>query len=72
MSTRSACFVSGVIFALAGFDTVWPLLMAGAIVLPYFAVVTANAWGRREDMYEVESPLWQLEAGQRDQALSSK
>ena len=43
MSLRSACFVGAGIAALAGVGWLWPILIVGAIVLPYIAVVLANA-----------------------------
>ena len=33
MSLRSACFVGAVIAGLAGVDWLWPILIAGALVL---------------------------------------
>lgn len=53
MSLRSACFVGAVVAALAGVDWLWPVLIAGAIVLPYIAVVLANAATTRTDAFEL-------------------
>lgn len=49
MAIRSICFVGAVIAGLAGIDWLWPILIAGAIVLPYIAVVMANATITRTD-----------------------
>jgi hypothetical protein len=50
MSLRSACFVGAVIAGLAGAPAyVWAVLIAGAIVLPYIAVVLANISTSRSD-----------------------
>lgn len=53
MSLRSACFVGAVVAALAGVDWLWPILIAGAIVLPYIAVVLANAATTRTDAFQL-------------------
>ena len=50
MSLRSACFVGAVSAGVAGAPTwVWPVLIAGAIILPYIAVVLANIQTTRSD-----------------------
>lgn len=43
MSLRTICFVGAIIASLAGVDWLWPILIAGALILPYIAVVMANA-----------------------------
>jgi len=43
MSLRTLCFVGAIIASLAGVHWLWPILIAGALVLPYVAVVMANA-----------------------------
>lgn|SRR5690242_8163648 len=43
MSLRTLCFVGAIIASLAGVHWLWPILIAGALVLPYIAVVMANA-----------------------------
>jgi hypothetical protein len=53
MSLRSACFVGAVVAALAGLDWLWPFLIAGALVLPYIAVVLANNSATRGDGFEL-------------------
>lgn len=55
MSLRSACFVGAVVAALAGLTWLWPFLIAGAIVLPYIAVVLANAATTRTDAFELRA-----------------
>ena len=39
--------VGAVVAALAGLGWLWPILIVGAILLPYVAVVFANATGKR-------------------------
>ena len=53
MSLRSACFVGAVLAALAGLDWLWPILIGGALVLPYVAVVLANNSAPRADGFEL-------------------
>jgi hypothetical protein len=53
MSLRSACFVGAVVAALAGVSWLWPFLIAGAIVLPYIAVVLANVATTRQEGFEL-------------------
>ncbi len=57
MSLRSACFVGAGIAALAGIGWLWPILIAGAIILPYIAVVLANVATTRTDVFELQQPL---------------
>src|SRR3954469_1693830 len=49
MSLRTLCFVGAIIASLAGVHWLWPILIAGALVLPYIAVVMANAATTRAD-----------------------
>jgi hypothetical protein len=49
MSLRTLCFVGAIIASLAGVHWLWPILIAGALVLPYIAVVMANAATTRGD-----------------------
>ncbi|MFT4081828.1 MAG: DUF3099 domain-containing protein [Nocardioides sp.] len=49
MAIRSACFIGAVIAGLTHVNWLWPILIAGAIVLPYVAVVMANATNRKAD-----------------------
>ncbi|HEX2773215.1 MAG TPA: DUF3099 domain-containing protein [Micromonosporaceae bacterium] len=53
MSLRSACFIGAVVAALAGLDWLWPFLIAGALILPYIAVVLANNSATRADGFEL-------------------
>jgi hypothetical protein len=43
MSLRSVCFVGAIAAALLHIGWLWPILIAGALILPYVAVVMANA-----------------------------
>jgi fatty acid desaturase len=49
MSLRTLCFVGAIVAALAGIGWLWPILIAGALILPYIAVVMANAVATRSD-----------------------
>ena len=49
MSLRTLCFVGAIIASLAGIHWLWPILIVGALVLPYVAVVMANATSHRQD-----------------------
>lgn len=64
MSIRLVCFL-----AAAAFAPHWPmwLLLAGAVFLPYVAVVGANAKDMRRDDFELEAaaPQWALPGGHR-------
>ena len=60
MSLRSICFVGAVIAALAGVGWLWPILIAGAILLPYVAVVMANAVTTRTDAFDLQQPTVQV------------
>ncbi|QCW50658.1 DUF3099 domain-containing protein [Nocardioides dongxiaopingii] len=53
MSLRTLCFVGAVIASLSGVDWLWPILVAGAIVLPYIAVVMANAAANLSDGFRL-------------------
>ena len=56
MSLRSLCFVGAIIASLAGVQWLWPILIVGALVLPYVAVVMANAAAPRQDGFSLTSP----------------
>lgn len=43
MSLRTVCFVGAVVAGMAGVDWLWPFLIGAALILPYVAVVAANA-----------------------------
>ena len=49
MLIRAACFVGAVIAGIAGIGWLWPILMVAALVLPYVAVVGANAVDTRSN-----------------------
>ena len=66
MSLRTICFVGAIIASLAGVDWLWPFLIAGAIVLPYIAVVMANAAANLSDGFKLREADFsrpELEAG---------
>lgn len=54
MSLRSACFVGAVIAGLNNVDWLWPILIAGAVVLPYIAVVLANVRATRMEEFDLQ------------------
>ena len=43
MGIRTACFLGAILAATAGIHWLWPILMVAAVLLPYVAVVMANA-----------------------------
>ena len=53
MSIRSVCFVGAVVSFIAGVSWLWPFLIAGALILPYVAVVMANNNTTRSDSFEL-------------------
>ncbi len=58
MSLRSACFVGAGIAGLAGIDWLWPILIAGALILPYIAVVLANVRATRMEDYDLRDATY--------------
>jgi hypothetical protein len=56
MSLRTICFVGAIIASLAGIHWLWPILIVGALVLPYVAVVMANAAAPRADGFDLMGP----------------
>jgi fatty acid desaturase len=49
MTIRTLCFIGAVLAGLAGLNWLWPILILAAVVLPYVAVVNANAATTRTD-----------------------
>jgi len=49
MGLRTVCFVGAIIASLLGIHWLWPILIVGALVLPYVAVVMANAASTKGD-----------------------
>jgi hypothetical protein len=66
MSIRTACFIGAAIAGMAGVNWLWPILILAALVLPYVAVVNANAATTRADAL----PL--TDGGRSDRQLGSK
>jgi Flp pilus assembly protein TadB len=54
MSIRSICFVGAVLAALGHVAWLWPILIVGALVLPYVAVVMANARNSKGDDFMLQ------------------
>ena len=51
MGIRTICFIGAIIASLAGIHWLWPILIVAALLLPYVAVVMANAATTRGDDY---------------------
>ena len=49
MLVRCLCFIGAVIAGVAQVNWLWPILMVAAVLLPYVAVVGANASDTRSD-----------------------
>ncbi|MEQ6899617.1 DUF3099 domain-containing protein [Nocardioides sp. YIM 152588] len=49
MTVRSLCFIGAAFAGVAGITWLWPFLIVLAVVLPYVAVVMANANDSRDD-----------------------
>ena len=43
MGIRTVCFVGAIVASLLGIHWLWPILIVAALLLPYVAVVMANA-----------------------------
>ncbi len=72
MSLRTICFVGAIVANLAGISWLWPILVAGALVLPYVAVVMANAAAPRQDGFSLMGPgRMAPELTSRDEAVQS-
>ena len=63
MTLRSLCFVGAIVAALAGVGWLWPILIAGALVLPYVAVVMANATMNKRDDFDLRDDRYVRELG---------
>jgi hypothetical protein len=63
MTLRSLCFVGAIIAALAHVGWLWPILIAAALVLPYIAVVMANATMNKRDGFELPDHRYVPELG---------
>ena len=53
MTIRVLCFLGAVVAGANGVNWLWPLLIAAAIVLPYVAVVGANAAHSRDEDFDL-------------------
>jgi hypothetical protein len=51
MGIRTVCFVGAIIASMAGIHWLWPILIVAALVLPYVAVVMANATNTKADEF---------------------
>ena len=56
MGIRTVCFVAAIVAALAGIGWLWPIFIAGALILPYVAVVMANAVSTKDDGFALPPP----------------
>jgi hypothetical protein len=70
MGLRTVCFVGAILASLAGIHWLWPILIAGAVVLPYVAVVMANAVTTKDDGFAlVDQGAQRRELGAGDRGL---
>ncbi len=70
MSLRTLCFVGAILASLAGIHWLWPILIVGALVLPYVAVVMANATSRRDEGFALlDEGIGRRELGAADEAV---
>ncbi len=51
MTIRTVCFIGAIVASLAGIGWLWPILIVAALVLPYVAVVMANARHTRGEQF---------------------
>jgi len=51
MGIRTLCFVGAIVASLLGIHWLWQILIAAALVLPYVAVVMANAATSKGDKF---------------------
>jgi hypothetical protein len=64
MGIRALCFVGAGVSALAGVNWLWPILIVGALVLPYVAVVMANVAHTKGDDFTLDdSPFGRPQLG---------
>lgn len=66
MTIRTLCFIGAAISGAAGINWLWPFLIFGSLVLPYVAVVLANANDSRSSSLPLPGggdPQRQLGAG---------
>src|SRR6187402_507012 len=74
MGIRTLCFVGAIVASLLGIPWLWPILIVGAVLLPYVAVVMANAATTKGDgfaLLEHGSQRRELGAGGEGQEKSS-
>jgi hypothetical protein len=58
MAIRVVCFIGAVAAGLAHINWLWPICVAGALVIPYLAVVAANAANTKGDGFQLrDSPF---------------
>jgi hypothetical protein len=66
MSIRVVCFLGAVVAGANGVTWLWPLLILAAIVLPYVAVVGANAAHTRDEDFSLREGYQRELPGRRD------
>jgi hypothetical protein len=66
MSIRVVCFLGAVIAGANGINWLWPLLIIGAILLPYVAVVGANAAHTKAEDVSLPDTAYRRELPGRD------
>lgn len=56
MGIRTLCFIGAVVAGMLQINWLWPTLIVAAVVLPYVAVVMANAQDNRSDDADLLDP----------------
>ena len=68
MGIRTLCFVGAIVASLLGIHWLWPILIVAALLLPYVAVVMANAATSKGDGFAlVDQSSERRELGSGDQ-----
>ncbi|MCL8024463.1 DUF3099 domain-containing protein [Nocardioides bruguierae] len=58
MGIRSACFVGAGLAGVFGVSWLWPILIVGALFLPYVAVILANVQTTKDDGADLRSSAY--------------
>jgi hypothetical protein len=73
MGIRTVCFVGAILASVAGLNWLWPILIVAALILPYVAVVMANAANTRRDGFALIGQVGdqpELEAGKTTKSVA--
>jgi hypothetical protein len=55
MAIRIVCFIGAVLAGVAHITWLWPICIAGALAIPYLAVVAANAANTKGDGFQLRN-----------------